>query len=148
MTPILGQEQLDSVIHLINAANGMIREAHVISPSYFIEDGKRVCATSGNGGYLVRLLIYLSEGDYGAIGFIFEGVSQVNLPSGVELELKGQINDFQASIQFTSNPEDGFINGRKVHIEYHDRSIWGCRAHYSQMNPLDEDGYLNLDSGL
>jgi hypothetical protein len=80
MTPILGQEQLDSVISLINAGNGMIREAHVISPSYLIEDGESVCATSGNGGYLVRVLICLSESDYGAIELVFEGVSQVNLP--------------------------------------------------------------------
>jgi len=148
MKQIKQQEELDAVLREINAngGGGTIREVHVISPSYFITVDEKVYETSGNGGYLARLLICLPEGEHGAVEFIFEGVGRVNLPSGAELEMSGDVCDFNVSIQFTENPDDGYIYGRKLYIEYHDRSVWGSQAYYVPHNPLDEDGFLDVDN--
>jgi len=145
MQRISSQKELNELLADINSAGGLLREAHLLSSSYLIEDDGKVYSTSGQGGDLLRILLTLCESENGAVELVLEGVSQSNIPSGLELHMHGEVNDFQASIRFGLEPADGFVNAKKVYFRYHDRSVWGERPYYAKTSPLDEEGNLVLE---
>jgi len=145
MQLISSQKELNDLLAEINSARPLLREAHLLSPSYLIEDDCTVCSTSGQGGDLLRLLLVLCESEHGAVELVLQGVSQSNIPSGLALDIKGEVNDFQASIRFSREPADGFVNAKRIYFRFHDRSIWGPKPYYAKTSPLDEDGTLVVD---
>lgn len=147
MQPITKQSQLDDLCAMVNASEGgLLREAHLLSPSYLLEQNGKVYVTSGQEeGSVARLLICIDESPYGAVELILDGVCQANIPCAIDLNMRGEVLSYSATIQFTENIEDGFVVGRRMFVRYHDRSVWGMQPYFASNCLLDEEGGLIVD---
>lgn len=143
MLKINSQQDLDTLLTLINWEEAFLREWYLLSPGYINPYNQEIIAP--DSAPMMLMLICTSNLTCPGIELFFEEVDEIYFSCRTDLNPVASFQNYRISFSFHGN-EDPDIQSKFLYYRILTKDSWGWKVRYGKENIIDSSGFLIFDN--